>query len=146
MAAMAPDDAVDFALEFGPEAAGAAGDRPAPAPVPAGRAVGHAADGPVPLTRREREVAVLVAAGVSNRQIASRLTITERTAENHVGHVLAKLGVRSRAAIGAWAAQQGLLTETPGTPLVRQSATSRRLRRSARLGTRYAPERGHNGT
>ena len=59
------------------------------------------------LTRREREVAALVARGLSNRQIAAELTITERTAENHVEHILTKFGFRSRAQIAAWTVRQG---------------------------------------
>ena len=46
----------------------------------------------LPLTRREREIADLIAAGLTNRQIAARLFIAERTVDTHVGHVLAKLG------------------------------------------------------
>jgi non-specific serine/threonine protein kinase len=61
-----------------------------------------------PLTARQREVAALVAAGLTNREIAARLVITERTAENHVGHILTRLGFRARAQIGAWAAEEGL--------------------------------------
>ena len=49
-----------------------------------------------PLTVREREVAALVLEGLSNREIAARLVITERTAENHVSHILEKLAVGSR--------------------------------------------------
>lgn len=60
------------------------------------------------ITRREREVAALVARGLSNRQIAAVLTITERTAENHVEHILTKLGFRSRAQVAAWATERGL--------------------------------------
>jgi non-specific serine/threonine protein kinase len=59
------------------------------------------------LSPREREVASLVAQGRSNREIAAALTITERTAENHVEHILAKLGFRSRAQVAVWAAQRG---------------------------------------
>jgi DNA-binding CsgD family transcriptional regulator len=51
------------------------------------------------LTPREREVAELVAAGLSNRQIAERLVISERTAEAHVEHIRAKLECRSRAQV-----------------------------------------------
>src|ERR671914_1367919 len=49
------------------------------------------------LTARELEVLSLIAAGLSNAQIANRLVIAPKTAEHHVGRVLAKLGVRSRA-------------------------------------------------
>jgi pimeloyl-ACP methyl ester carboxylesterase len=57
-----------------------------------------------PLTGREMEVARLVAAGLTNRAIASRLAIAPRTAEAHVEHIRRKLDVRSRAQIAAWAA------------------------------------------
>jgi DNA-binding CsgD family transcriptional regulator len=56
------------------------------------------------LTRREREVARLLAAGRSNREIADTLVITEGTVEVHVKHILSKLGLRSRAQVAAWAA------------------------------------------
>ncbi|HMQ32619.1 MAG TPA: LuxR C-terminal-related transcriptional regulator [Chloroflexaceae bacterium] len=59
------------------------------------------------LTRREREVARLVAEGRSNRAIAEALVITERTVEGHVSNILAKLGFRSRAQIAAWVAAGG---------------------------------------
>src|SRR5581483_380170 len=54
------------------------------------------------LTPRQREVAALVAQGLSNRQIAERLVITERTAESHVERIRTRLGFRSRAQIAAW--------------------------------------------
>jgi len=57
-----------------------------------------------PLSAREREVAELVAAGLTNREIARRLFISERTAQNHVQHILGKLGFSSRAQIAAWVA------------------------------------------
>lgn len=60
------------------------------------------------LTAREREVAVLIAEGHSNRAIAEALVITERTAERHVANIMAKLGFTSRAQIAAWAVQKGL--------------------------------------
>ncbi|KPI11591.1 transcriptional regulator, LuxR family [Actinobacteria bacterium OK074] len=53
------------------------------------------------LTRREREVAALVAQGLSNREIAERLVISKRTADAHVEHILAKLGITSRTEIPA---------------------------------------------
>jgi predicted ATPase/DNA-binding CsgD family transcriptional regulator len=57
------------------------------------------------LTRRERQIADLVAEGLTNREIASRLTIAPRTAESHVSTVLTKLGMNSRAQIAGWSAQ-----------------------------------------
>jgi pimeloyl-ACP methyl ester carboxylesterase/DNA-binding CsgD family transcriptional regulator len=67
-----------------------------------------------PLSPREREVATLVAQGLTNRQIAERLVVTEGTATLHVKHALAKLGFHSRAQIAAWAVERGLATERPG--------------------------------
>jgi predicted ATPase/DNA-binding CsgD family transcriptional regulator len=58
------------------------------------------------LTARELEIAELIAAGLSNREIANQLTISVRTAETHVQHILTKLGFRSRAQIGSWVAEQ----------------------------------------
>ncbi|MBI3975020.1 MAG: tetratricopeptide repeat protein [Armatimonadetes bacterium] len=66
----------------------------------------------MPLTRREQEVAVLVAQGRTNREIAAMLVITEKTAENHVQHILNKLGFRSRAQIAAWTVEHGLGTRS----------------------------------
>jgi len=60
------------------------------------------------LTAREREVLGLVAAGLSTAPIADRLVIAPKTAEHHVGRVLAKLGVRSRAEAAAHAVRQGI--------------------------------------
>jgi pimeloyl-ACP methyl ester carboxylesterase/DNA-binding CsgD family transcriptional regulator len=54
------------------------------------------------LTRRQMEVAELVSQGLSNRQIAQRLVITERSAESHVERIRGRLGFRSRAQIAAW--------------------------------------------
>jgi DNA-binding NarL/FixJ family response regulator len=61
------------------------------------------------LTSREYEVAQLVAYGLSNREIAEELVITEKTAKNHVQRVLDKLYVSSRVKIIARAAQLGLM-------------------------------------
>jgi DNA-binding CsgD family transcriptional regulator len=58
-----------------------------------------------PLTRREEEIAALVAQGLTNRQVAAVTHIAERTAENHVGHILTKLGFVNRAQIAAWVAR-----------------------------------------
>jgi DNA-binding CsgD family transcriptional regulator len=57
---------------------------------------------PAVLSRREAEVATLVAEGLTNRQIAERLVISERTAQNHVQHILTKLGFTTRSHIAAW--------------------------------------------
>ena len=55
-----------------------------------------------PLTGREQQIAVMVSQGLTNRQIAAAAHISERTAENHVQHILTKLGFASRAQIVAW--------------------------------------------
>jgi non-specific serine/threonine protein kinase len=60
------------------------------------------------LTPREREVAGLIAQGMTNRQIAEALQISERTAGAHVEHMLSKLKFRSRAQVAVWAAEHGL--------------------------------------
>jgi DNA-binding CsgD family transcriptional regulator len=62
--------------------------------------------GPGELTRRERDVAVLVAQGMSNGQIAATLVISVRTVETHVQHIMDKLGCGARAQIAAWSAAQ----------------------------------------
>ncbi|WP_375390077.1 LuxR C-terminal-related transcriptional regulator [uncultured Amnibacterium sp.] len=59
-----------------------------------------------PLTARELEVARQVAQGLGNRAIAERLHLSTRTVENHVAHILTKLGVGSRSAIAAWATRR----------------------------------------
>jgi DNA-binding NarL/FixJ family response regulator len=65
------------------------------------------------LTAREHEVLVLLAAGLSNREIAHRLSISERTARTHVSSILDKLGLRSRTQAALYAVQQGLAPATP---------------------------------
>jgi DNA-binding CsgD family transcriptional regulator len=59
-----------------------------------------------PLTRRETEVLSLLAEGCSNAEIAQRLYISRRTAEHHVAHILAKLGLRNRAGATAYALRE----------------------------------------
>ena len=63
------------------------------------------------LTAREVEVLVLLARGLSNKQIAERLVITPKTAGNHVEHIYAKIDASSRAAAAMFAVQHGLLPE-----------------------------------
>jgi DNA-binding NarL/FixJ family response regulator len=70
---------------------------------------GAAAAGAEPLTDREREVLGLVARGLSNREIAGRLAITERTARTHVSNILGKLGLASRTQAALYAVEHGLV-------------------------------------
>jgi DNA-binding NarL/FixJ family response regulator len=64
---------------------------------------------PAGLREREVEVVRLVASGCSNPEVAERLVISRRTAEHHVQHVYAKLGVSSRAAVALFALQHELV-------------------------------------
>ena len=68
---------------------------------------------PSPLTRRETEVAELVAEGLSNPEIAQRLVISVRTAQGHVENILRKLGFTSRAMIAAWVTHRSAQQERP---------------------------------
>jgi DNA-binding CsgD family transcriptional regulator/tetratricopeptide (TPR) repeat protein len=70
-----------------------------------------AAATPTTLTPREREVAGLVAEGLSNRQIAEKLFVSERTAETHIQNILMKLGFTSRAQVAGWVVREGLLQD-----------------------------------
>ena len=100
-----------FRVQPGPRP-GASGSPIAPGVAPRASASAisgsRARRGPTRLTPREREVAALLAHGLSNRQIAADLVITVATAERHVTNVLNKLGFHSRTQIAAWAAEQGL--------------------------------------
>jgi DNA-binding NarL/FixJ family response regulator len=62
------------------------------------------------LTGRELEVLRLVAAGRTNRAIATELVISEKTVARHLSNIFDKLGVSSRAAATAWAYEHGLVT------------------------------------
>lgn len=64
--------------------------------------------GPDSLTPREREVAGLLAEGLTNAGLAERLYISPRTAAVHVSNILSKLGMSSRAEVAAWAVREGL--------------------------------------
>jgi non-specific serine/threonine protein kinase len=61
---------------------------------------------PASLTRRQKEIAALVARGLTNRQIASKLIVSERTVDNHVANILKKLGLSSREQVAARMAGQ----------------------------------------
>jgi predicted ATPase/DNA-binding CsgD family transcriptional regulator len=89
--AMSWAEAIAFAL----------GESPRSAPPPDRTQAGAS---PGPLTRREQDVAVLVARGMSNGQIAAVLVISARTVEKHVQHIMNKLGVSTRAQIAIWSA------------------------------------------
>src|SRR5207249_11419358 len=58
--------------------------------------------GSSPLSRREAETASLVAQGLSNKAVAAKLMISERTVDSHVLNILNKLGVQSRTEIASW--------------------------------------------
>jgi DNA-binding NarL/FixJ family response regulator len=62
----------------------------------------------MPLTDREQEVVILVARGLSNRQIADQLVMSERTARTHLSNILAKLDLQSRTQVALWAIRAGL--------------------------------------
>ncbi|MFL6178704.1 MAG: response regulator transcription factor, partial [Actinomycetes bacterium] len=73
------------------------------------------ADDEPQLTKRELEIAELVATGASNKDIAVRLVTSPRTIESHVAHILAKLGFNSRAQIASWVAAQQAVTRGPSS-------------------------------
>jgi len=62
-----------------------------------------------PLSARQLEVADLVAAGLSNRQIGERLVVTERTVETHLERIFARLEIQSRAQLARWVTEHELL-------------------------------------
>jgi DNA-binding NarL/FixJ family response regulator len=72
----------------------------------AARATPSPARSASPLSPREEEVAALVADGLTNRQIAERLYVSERTAQNHVQHILTKLGLANRTQVATWVRAQ----------------------------------------
>ncbi len=69
----------------------------------------------IPLTRRELDVALLVNRGLSNKEIANDLSVSVRTAEAHVTHVLNKLGLHSRSQLAVWVVEHGLLRAGEGS-------------------------------
>ena len=85
---MTRDEVVDFAIDVRRQAR-ESGRRPAPG-----------IRGP--LSRREMEVAALVADGATNAQVAARLFISERTVESHVASIFNKLGVDTRLQVARW--------------------------------------------
>ncbi|WP_433678710.1 protein kinase domain-containing protein [Nocardia sp. CA-119907] len=66
------------------------------------QSVASADRGPAILTKREREVVDLIVEGLTNKEIAARLVVSQRTAQGHVEHILTKLGFTRRAQIAVW--------------------------------------------
>jgi predicted ATPase/DNA-binding CsgD family transcriptional regulator len=112
---MTPDEAAAYALGLDPGAQGANGSKPAtqaawtdPARLAAAGGARHDAGphrSPSPLTTREHEIVLLIARGLSNKEIADELVISPATAARHVANILAKLGFNSRTQVASWAAK-----------------------------------------
>src|SRR5439155_20317526 len=96
---MSIDQAIDYALTGDEPQSSAEQDA---AGLPAALAI---------LTPREREVAALVAQGLSDHQVADALVISDRTAQTHLHHILYKLGLHSRADLIDWAPALGLVPD-----------------------------------
>ena len=75
------------------------------------------------LTRREREIAGLVADGLGNREIAEQLFLSKRTVDSHLEHIFTKLGFTSRTQLAAWVLERRERRPNPGPPGPRASLT-----------------------
>ena len=82
----------------------------------AGHRVSRRRDGPAGLTAREVEVLRLLARGLSNKEIATQLVISPKTAGNHIEHIYSKIGASTRAKASLFAMQHGLLPEEQFMP------------------------------
>ena len=102
---------------------------------PRPRAQAVPADGETALTRRETEILQLVAAGLSNKEIATQLTITEGTVKNHVHNALEKLHLSNRIQAAAYTVAQGLGPRSRS----RTAADAERARRRDRAARVAAP-------
>jgi predicted ATPase/DNA-binding CsgD family transcriptional regulator len=115
--ALTSEAAVALALDapVRPVASGAGpnGESPAPAVV---RRYRVASAPPSSLTQREYEIADLVAGGLSNKAIATELSISPTTAARHVANIMAKLGFNSRSQIAAWVADRAQVPGRTGSP------------------------------
>jgi DNA-binding CsgD family transcriptional regulator/tetratricopeptide (TPR) repeat protein len=91
-----------------------------------------------PLTAREFEVARLVAAGLTNAQIADELGIASKTVSAHVEHILAKLGMGRRAEVAAWAVARPVL-HSDDTSTTERSTVGTAIERARDGGSRAGP-------
>jgi len=98
--AMMPEQAIEYSLSADELAS----------PPPATRRSGGSSATLGPLTRREEEVAILVFRGLTNRQIASELSISEHTVATHISKILKRLSLNSRLRLSAWVAERVLPT------------------------------------
>lgn len=110
---LATDSAIDYALESCPKTGHKRGK---PARADKTPPAEHGDEGS--LTRRERQIAELVAQGYTNKAIAKRLFISQRTAEAHVENILVKRGFTSRTQVAAW------VIETAHSPFPREDRGS----------------------
>ena len=92
---MMPEQAIEYSLSA---------EKPAPPPSVARRSGRDSAA----LTPREEEVALLVSRGLTNRQIASELSISEHTVATHIAKILKRLNLNSRSRLSAWMTERGL--------------------------------------
>jgi DNA-binding CsgD family transcriptional regulator len=96
--AMMPEQAIEYSLSA---------EKPI-LPPPVARHLGEVSATLAPLTRREEEVAILVSRGLTNRQIASELFISEHTVATHITKILKRLALSSRSRLSAWVAERRL--------------------------------------
>jgi DNA-binding CsgD family transcriptional regulator len=96
--ALSMEQAIEYALKL---------PLPIPMPSPANPTAAQE------LTERERKLAVLIARGLSNGEIAGELVLSKRTVEKHIANILSKLGLTNRAQIVRWAIENGLTDAAP---------------------------------
>jgi DNA-binding CsgD family transcriptional regulator len=96
------------------------------------RGLGRAAEELKRITSRHREVAVLIAAGLTNAEIAQRLILTEGTVANHIEAILRRLNLRSRTQVAVWAVERGLYSSTQGDDVDGMCAPSPQARQFGR--------------